>query len=200
MSNFRLATDTVDARPLLALINEARGRLEGLTPRRADLHTQYREVLDAPLLKQMLLKVRREGRREGGTEGGRWQRGAHASYSCTTLRTHARTHTHRQTRVHARTHTYTTCKDTHPHTPGTPGWRLTRQQRPRRRWRRRMRLPRPWRTWTCVCVCVCVCVFACVRARANASVCVCVCARARVKLCLYFKGHVRALHWKNLGH
>jgi len=56
VSNFRLASDPVDARPLLALITEVRKRLEDATPKRADLHALYRDVLDAPLLKQMLLK------------------------------------------------------------------------------------------------------------------------------------------------
>mmetsp|Transcript_96499 Transcript_96499/g.275266 ORF Transcript_96499/g.275266 Transcript_96499/m.275266 type:complete len:478 (-) Transcript_96499:119-1552(-) len=56
LGNFRLATDRVDARPLLGLIDETRKRLEGLTPRRADLIATYREVLDAPLLRQMLME------------------------------------------------------------------------------------------------------------------------------------------------
>jgi len=63
LENFRLATDRVDARPLLALIDETRTRLENLTPRRADLIANYREVLDAPLLKQMLTA----GVLDGGT-------------------------------------------------------------------------------------------------------------------------------------
>jgi len=54
LDNFRLADHPLDTRPLLALITEVRTRLEAATPRRPDLHATYREVLDAPLLKQML--------------------------------------------------------------------------------------------------------------------------------------------------
>lgn len=61
LSDFRLASDPVDARPLLGLIDEVRKRLEGITPRRADLKAQYREVLDAPLLRQMLVKGALDG-------------------------------------------------------------------------------------------------------------------------------------------
>ena len=54
LSQFRLASERVDARPILTLINEVRERLERATPRRPDLHARYREVLDAPWLMQML--------------------------------------------------------------------------------------------------------------------------------------------------
>ncbi len=54
LSQFRLASERVDARPLLTLIDEVRERLERATPRRSDLHARYREVLDAPWLTKML--------------------------------------------------------------------------------------------------------------------------------------------------
>jgi hypothetical protein len=56
LSQFRLASEPVDARPLMSLIGEVRQRLEGATPKRTDLHAHYRQVLDSEWLTQMLLK------------------------------------------------------------------------------------------------------------------------------------------------
>jgi len=56
LSQFRLASEPVDARPLMTLVTEVRVRLEKATPRRADLKAHYREVLDSEWLTQMLRK------------------------------------------------------------------------------------------------------------------------------------------------
>ena len=56
LSQFRLASDPVDARPLLALVEEVRKRLEAATPHATTLHASYRAALESDWLLGMVAR------------------------------------------------------------------------------------------------------------------------------------------------
>ena len=56
LSQFRLAADPVDARPLLALVDEVRKRLEAATPHATALHASYRAALESEWLLGMVAR------------------------------------------------------------------------------------------------------------------------------------------------